>query len=356
MRTFSFVFTLSLASIVAGCSGSAEPASAPPPPTSTGAVAVPTADPEPVATTDPTAEPTADPGPAVPPPPKSSGYRDLTDSPGDARLAEGIESLKAGEANRARQAFSKVLPDIDVSGSLDVKMAAHVLLARACQSAGDAKCAAAHHKTVRELWKDPAAGAKSIEALGGDDTTKLQRLGRALSAVGESLFYAAEEKRLEVEKEKAPEYKGSGKKDDVLKHINTKVAAWIKARRAKIDEAEKAYTAIVALQPVPPPRWVVDASSRVGQMWGAFAREFRATPVPKEWKQNGPIPGLNGYTWDELREAYYAAIDEAAAPILLRARAAFTSCQGMSKRYAYSDDLSRACDDWLVKNAPSASP
>ncbi len=198
----------------------------------------------------------------------------------------------------------------------------------------------------------PGGGPEVLDALGGDEPAKLQRMGRALNAAGEALFYVAEEKRLEADKEKAPEYKGAGKKEDVLKHINTKVATWMKTKRAKIEEAEKAYTAILSLQPVPPPRWVIDAGARVGQMWGKFTAEFRSTPVPKEWKQVGPIPAAPNMTWEDLKNAYYEAIDEASEPMKTRARAAFTSCQSMSRKFAYADDLSKSCDTWLEKNTP----
>ena len=46
-------------------------------------------------------------------------------------------------------------------GSLDVKMAAHALLGRACAGLKDANCAAAHYETVRAPWKDPAAATKA---------------------------------------------------------------------------------------------------------------------------------------------------------------------------------------------------
>ncbi|MFO0588206.1 MAG: hypothetical protein U0441_11730 [Polyangiaceae bacterium] len=345
--SFSGILTLALAT---GCSGTTEPAAGPPAPTgSSVTVAAPSADPS-TATETPSANPTAtaSANDAPPPPPHGTGQMDLTNYPGDPRLSDGVTALLANEAARARQAFSKVVPEIDVNGSLDVRMAAHALLARACQSAQDAKCAAAHYQTVRELWKDPEAAVKSMEALGGSDAEKNKRIARALLAVGEAMYYVAEEKRLVAEAEKMPEYKGPGQKDQVLKHIQSKVAPWVQSRRAKIEDAEKAYVAILNVQPFPSPRWVVDAAARVGQMWGHLAAQFRTTPIPKEWAGTGKIPGTNTDR-ETLRADYYAALDQAAEPLMARARNAFKTCSDLSVKWQYTDDLSKSCDDWLKK-------
>lgn len=70
---------------------------------------------------------------------------------------------------------------------------------------------------------------------------------------------------------------------------------------------------MLALEPFPPPRWVIASGARVGQMWGKFVAEFRAAPIPKEWKQNGPSP-YGDLTWEEIRGEYYRAIDEKSEP------------------------------------------
>ena len=346
--------------VLAGC-GPAEPATAPPAPSSSGAVAVVvTAVPSVTAeiTPTPAAEPT---GTAVVAPPATPSaaapYADLAVTPGDARLEPAAAFLKAVENARARAELAKVVAQVDASGTLEARLAAHVMLGRACQLLGDTKCAAAHHGTVRELWKDPKAARDELDALGGDDTTRFRRLGRALNAVGEALFFAAEEKRLLADQEKFPVYKGSGKKEEVLRHVNTKVAAWVKARRARIEQADKAYVAILGLEPVPPPRWVISAGSRVGGMWAKFTTEFQAAPMPAEWKQTGLVPGGGGMTWEDIRREYHAALAAALASTVQTARAAYRQCSAMSIKYAYKDALSQECDDWLARNPdPAAAP
>jgi tetratricopeptide (TPR) repeat protein len=333
----------------------AEPPTTPPAATSTPPpAATPTAAPvtEPAPTATATVAATAEPAPASPPAPAP----DLVDSPGDTRLDAAAHFIKDGQHQKARGELTKVLPDIDKTGRLDVKMAAHALLGRACGSLGDAKCAADHYKIVQAAWKDPAAAVKGLDAAGGDDKAKLERQRRALDAVGEALFHAAEEKRLATEKEKFPEYKGKGDKDSFTKHITTKVAAWVKARQARIEEADKAYSAVAQIQPLPPPRWVVASGARVGQMWGKFVAEFRAAPIPKDWTGTGPIAGTN-ITKEEIRAAYYATLDEASAPQRERARAAYKTCQELALKFGVKDDYSKACDAWLAKSAaPAATP
>lgn len=352
-------FALSCA-VLAGC-GPAEPATAPPAPSSSETVAVAitavpsvTGEIAPAPPTAPTPTATVE-APATPA--AAAPYADLAVTPGDARLEPAAGFLKAGENARARAELAKVVAQVDASGTLEARLAAHVMLGRVCQLLGDTKCAAAHHGTVRELWRDPKAARVELDALGGDDAAKLRRLGRALNAVGEAMFFAAEAKRLLADQEKFPVYKGSGKKEEVLRHVSTKVAAWVKARRARIEEADKAYVAIVGLEPVPPPRWVISAGSRVGGMWAKFTTEFQGAPMPAEWKQTGPVPGGGGMTWEDIRREYQAALTAALASTVQTARAAYKQCSVMSVKYAYKDALSQECDDWLARNPdPATAP
>ena len=76
----------------------------------------------------------------------------------------------------------------------------------------------------------------------------------------------------------------------------------MKKKRPAIEETEKEYIKILDLQPTPPPNWVIAAGSRVGQMWGKFVAEFRAAPIPKEWKGHGPVPGAGDLNSDDARQ------------------------------------------------------
>jgi hypothetical protein len=84
-------------------------------------------------------------------------------------------------------------------------------------------------------------------------------------------------------------------------------------------------------------------------MWGKFVAEFRAAPIPKEWKGKGMVPGTD-LSYDELRGTYYAKLDEASEPQKLQAKAAYKKCLDYSVKYQYFDEYSRNCEVWLSKN------
>jgi hypothetical protein len=194
---------------------------------------------------------------------------------------------------------------------------------------------------VVSLWKDPQKAVSAIQASAAseDDAGKQRRVGRALTAVGEAMFFFAEQKRAKVDKIVFPEYKGPGSLEDVKKHINTKVKDWILKKKPAIDEATAEYKKVVDLQPVPPPQWVIASGSRVGTMWGNFVKEFRAAPIPDKIKKD-----------TELRNAYYASLDEASEPQKQVAKGAFKTCLDYSVQYQYFDEYSRSCEEWLAQN------
>src|SRR5690606_26533045 len=72
---------------------------------------------------------------------------------------------------------------IDKQATLDVKVQAHALLARAHSEGGSAAKARTEYGKVVSAWKNPAAAAKEIESQAGDAATKQRQLGRALTAV-----------------------------------------------------------------------------------------------------------------------------------------------------------------------------
>ena len=207
-------------------------------------------------------------------------FVELADSPGDERLGAAVNRIKAGEWRKARLALLKVLPELDAGGSLDVKLAAHGLLARACSMQADFKCAQREYQLVRTMWQEAEAGREQNAALEEAPQSRRARLARALMAVAEAWFHAGEEKRLAADKELFPVYRGKGDKESVFKHINTKTASWLRARRQLLKEAEEAYLGVARLQPSPPPYWIIASSSRVGRMWNKFVSEFRGAPIP----------------------------------------------------------------------------
>jgi hypothetical protein len=139
---------------------------------------------------------------------------------------------------------------------------------------------------------------------------------------------------------KFPVYHGNGTKDDVLKHVNTKVTAWYQKKKAAIEHVEPEYVKILDLKPIAPPVWVIAAGSRAGLMWGNFVDEFRAAPIPDAWKKDADIRGT-----------YYDALDRASEPFKAgNAKPALKKCLDLSLQYQYFDQFSRDCEVWLAKN------
>lgn len=262
-------------------------------------------------------------------------------------FAIGVHYTEKEDWGEARKRLTSAMKQIDRNATVDVQIQAHAMLGRVYVKLNSISNATTEYNKVRGLWKDPAATVKKIqETSGGDD----RKVGKALTAVGEALFYFAEQQRKEVDKIRFPEYKGQGTREDVLKHVKTKVLEWMKKKRPAIEQVSAEYKKIVDLQPAPPPRWVIAAGSRVGQMWGKFVAEFRAAPIPKEWKGHGVVPGAGDLTYDELRGEYYAKLDEASEPQKLTAKSAFKTCLDYSVKFQYFDEYSRKCEEWLSKN------
>lgn len=228
---------------------------------------------------------------------------------------------------------------IDKQPALDIQVQAHALLAKANKEMKIDNVAGREYARVAALWKDPKAAAESVGVAGEDAASKQRRLGRALTAVGEALFYFAEKKREKVEAVEFPAYKGPGDTEAVKRHIDTKVKAWIEKKRPLVAEATAEYKKIVDLQPLPPPRWVIAGGARVGGMWAKFVEEFRAAPIPDAMRRD-PV----------VRTAYYGALDEASEPLKQVGKGAYKTCLDYSVTYQYFDEYSRSCEEWLAEN------
>ena len=264
-------------------------------------------------------------------------------------FAMGAHYVEHEDFAQARRRLQAAMGDIDRSATLDVQIQAHALLGRVLWKTGGETGARAEYARVRSLYKDPAAVLARLEALGGDEGQGARRLAKVLTAVGEAIFFSATEKQKVADALQFPEYKGSGRRQDVEAHIKTKVLAWMEKKRPAIEEAEREYRKVVELQPAPPPRWVIASGERVGHMWGRFVAEFRAAPIPREWRQSGKSP-YGDLTWEEIRGAYINVIDEQSEPFRQRAKAAYQGCLEVSSRYQFFDERSRACEVWLSRN------
>ncbi len=282
------------------------------------------------------------------------------------QFAIGAHYASAEAWDQAKTALQGAMGLID-RAPLDIRLQAHATLARTETHLRDgAAGAGSEYAKVRSLWNADTASAALKSAYPTEDDAALnKRLAKELMAVGEAYFFSAEEhRRAEVETIHFPEYHGSGKKDDVLKHVNGKVVEWMKKKAGAIVKVEAEYKKIVDLQPQPPPRWVIAAGSRVGLLWGGFVDDFRRAPYPKDWDKKGCVPGTCGtadeLTWAEVKGNYFSNLDGASQPYKegsanfegkrVGAKPALVTCLNYSLKYQYFDQFSRDCEVWLAKN------
>lgn len=265
-------------------------------------------------------------------------------------FAVGAHYAEQGNWDKARGALKGAMGIIGKAGP-DVQVQAHATLGRVylAESKGKAagkNLAKGEYAKVRSIWSDPAKAEAGIRAAypTEDAAAKDRRLAKALNAVGEAYFFAAETRReAEVETLAFPAYKGPGDKATVIKHIQTKVKAWYEKKKAAIEKVEPEYIKILELKPVPPPKWVIAAGSRSGLMWGGLVDDFRRAPIPEAWKKDA-----------ELRGVYYDSLDAASEPFKVRnAKPALKKCLDLSVKYQYFDEYSRNCEVWLAKNYKS---
>jgi len=260
-------------------------------------------------------------------------------------FAVGAHYADKEDWDKARGALTGSMSVIDKAAP-DVQAQAHATLGRVYlkgfKGTGE-NLAKGEYAKVRGIWSDPAKAEAAIRAAypGEDDGAKDRRLAKALNAVGEAFFFAAEERRkAEVDTLKFPAYQGPGDKATVVKHIQTKVKDWYEKKKAAIEKVEPEYIKILELKPVPPPKWVIAAGSRAGLMWGDFVDDFRRAPIPTAWKTDA-----------ELRGVYYDSLDAASEPFKVRnAKPALKKCLDLSVKYQYFDEFSRNCEVWLAKN------
>jgi hypothetical protein len=252
-------------------------------------------------------------------------------------LAIALHHAERGEKEAARGVVAGAMESLD-RGPLDLAIRGHAL---AAQVALTAPIANAEWAKVRASWSDPERAQASIRSAwpDEDDAQRDRRLGRALMAVGEAHFAAAEEKRVaSVMPLKLPPYAGrAGDRAALLLYVQTTVQDWFVKKKAAIELVEPAYIKVLALQPVPPPGAVIGSAAAVASMWGELVDDLARVPVLEAWRKN---PALN--------KPYLDAIAALSEPTRARmAKPAMTKCIELAVKYQFSDDRSRACATWL---------
>ncbi|HEY4012641.1 MAG TPA: tetratricopeptide repeat protein [Polyangiaceae bacterium] len=270
-------------------------------------------------------------------------------------FAIGAHYADKEDWDNAKKALSGAMGTLDKAPP-DIQVQAHATLARAMMHLPKGQAPAkAEYAKVRSLWGDGSqAQAKIHDAYKSEGEDQLaHKLGKAIDAVGEAMFYVAEDRKHDkVDAIPFPVYKGPGTKDDIKKYMDKTLMPWVQKKQAAIEDADKEYQHITELQPVPPPRWVIAAASRAGLMWGDFVDDFRRAPYPKDWDKKGFVPGTGDtLSWREVKANYLEHLDEASEPIKVsKAKPALRRCLDDSVKYQYFDEYSRDCEKWLAKN------
>ena len=257
--------------------------------------------------------------------------------PADADVRAALESAEAGKLAAADARLRRAIARIDRDAALEDRMLAHALLGRRQRERGSDAGARREYGKVLAEWTDPASATKTILAGSSDDPRALRRVGQALSAVGEALFFEAGQKRAKALALRPPTLSGNASDDAIRRHIATAVASWMSKRRALDDAAEQAYQKVLAIQPMPPPRWVIASASEVGTMLEALPADLEKVPIPPAIKRD-----------PALLAAYRDALRDAMAPQRERAKAAYRACQSFAEKYAHHDAYGKTCSDRLA--------
>jgi len=268
-------------------------------------------------------------------------------------FAIGAHYADKEDWENTRKALAGAMHTLDKAPP-DIQVQAHATYARALMHLKSAQ-AKPEYARVRSIWGDGSgAQAKMADAYKADSPeSRDHKLGKALDAVGEAMFFAAEERKKDkVDAIAFPVYKGPGTKDDIKRYMDKSLMPWVGKKREAIEDVDKDYQKITELQPVPPPRWVIASASRAGMMWGNFVDDFRKAPYPKEWDKKGFVPGTGDtLSWNEVKATYLEHLDEASEPIKKeKAKPALKRCLDDSVKYQYFDEYSRDCEKWLAKN------
>jgi tetratricopeptide (TPR) repeat protein len=257
-----------------------------------------------------------------------------------------------GDLQGAKKLLAGAMKSIDANATIDVRIRTHAALGRALHGLRDEKAAATEYDAVRALHA--AHRAKAFASDEADEGQKMRALAAALVATGEAVFFAAEQKRLAQRPPRPPSLARAAKLDDIEPFARGPLAAWVSERRRALDELERAYAELLAIEPVPPPIWVVRAAERVARASFALADDITALPAPG----SSPAPGASAPSRPStaLQQAWAAALERASAPELSRARALAQRCVDLAAKYQAGEIESAACATALSKHFPSRFP
>ncbi len=252
--------------------------------------------------------------------------------PKDADVRRALSDADDGKFASVLRRLRAHIRRIDQQASLEDRMLARALLGRGYAKARQLKAARREYDKVLLAWKDPGAAMQKITG-GETNRAALSRAGQALNAVGEALFFHAEQKRRIAAALKPPTYHGPDTDDAIQRFVQKRVAAWLKKRRQLIDEAQRAYQKIPTLRPALPPRWVVASAAQVAAMLEALISDMRRVPLPPSVRNN-----------PESRRAYEHAMSRSLRYLRSAESAANATCREYARKFRVESKYSRQCE------------
>lgn len=330
-------------------------ASAPPP-------AAPAPAPPPPA--KPASAPPAPPPKPEPPAPKSQkptvpDFEVLVRSGMPAAFAEVEKNFKEKYFEQALQAL-ETQKTASKRGQLahDHKMLMYAAIGFASAMQNSALEAKGAYRRVLPMWANWRKESKAIMALEKDAAAGQKRVDNAVDAVGEALFFLAEEQRAKADEIAMPAYDGDSDPKNVNKHLSGKVKQWNNRRVQKVKKAATEYERVLKLEPKPPPRLVAAAASRIGAMHALMLEELRTITAPSDWKKEGKseyvdrAKGKEPLDWAVVHADFEKLLAERVDPVKQAATDAYRACVQASAQHGVSKDdvFLKSCKDWLDAN------
>jgi hypothetical protein len=163
-------------------------------------------------------------------------------------------------------------------------------------------------------------------------------LGRedVVAAVGAAHHVLAEEHASSANRLRPPHYTGPATHEGVEAFLKTRVAKWAKEKQEAIAAATAEFVEVSKVEPVAPPRWVVAAHTRVGELNAELADQMMSLSLPDALAES-----------EAERTAFEKALRESSEPVLAAARTAFENCVQLSERYHLSDGEREYCQERL---------
>ena len=205
---------------------------------------------------------------------------------------------------------------------------------RALLGAGKGGAGAAFAAVTR-AWRTPDPKDPS-KVVGRQEPAPMLGRERVVDAVGAAHFSLGEIKRAEAEKLRPPKYTGPKSADGVERFIGGPLARWAQLRQRAVAAADQEYQKVLAIRPVPPPRWVVAASAQSGKAWSDLAEAMVKIELPA---------GLSDH-----QAAFEKSMRASAQPARDNARRAFERCREHAKSAQIEDDRAAACEQGLASD------